>query len=198
MSQQINLYNPLFRRQQTHFSLLAMLQGLAAILAAALLLYAYAAYQVAGLTKQTEQSAARLRVEQDRLAGAASGYSPQQANELLKNEVVQLEKKADEASRLVETLRSGVVGNTTGYSDYLRAFSRQAIPGLWLTHFKLNGTQISLSGGVISPELVPGYLQKLGGERVMQGKRFSNLQMQAAKDDKYLEFTLHSTDEDQP
>jgi hypothetical protein len=105
----------------------------------------------------------------------------------------------------VDTLRSGAVGNTTGYSEYLRAFSRQVVPGLWLTGFKLTGdaAQISLRGGAVNPELVPVYIQKLGNESVMQGKTFATLQIQQPKVDAksdaksapahYVEFTLHST-----
>jgi hypothetical protein len=66
----------------------------------------------------------------------------------------------------------------------MRALSRQVVPGLWLTNFKMTGNAISLSGGVIAPELVPNYIQKLGRETAMQGKNFSNLEIKASKDTK--------------
>lgn len=199
MSQQINLFNPAFRKQQTHFSLLTMLQGLGVILAGSLLVYAYAAYQVSALDKLSGQGSRQLNEIQTNMANVSAEYSPQQANQLLQDEVQQLEKKSVEASRLVDALSSGAVGNTTGYSQYMSAFSRQVVPGLWLTGFKMSGdeAEISLSGGVIAPELVPSYIQKLGREGVMQGKSFSNLQMKSAKDSKYLEFTLYSTPTDE-
>jgi hypothetical protein len=86
----------------------------------------------------------------------------------------------------------------------MRAFARQVVPGLWLTGFKVTGdaTQISLSGGVTNPELLPAYIQRLSKESVMQGKTFSTLQMQQAKVDKldkaapaprYVEFAMFST-----
>ena len=90
-------------------------------------------------------------------------------------------------------------------SEYMRAFSRQVVQGLWLTGFKLTGdaAQISLSGGVLDPELLPIYIQRLGKEPAMRGKSFSTLQMQqhqaeAGKENKsaaarYVEFTLYST-----
>jgi Tfp pilus assembly protein PilN len=197
MSQQINLYNPAFRKQQTHFSLMTMLQSMAAVLAGSLLMYAYAVHQVSELEYQSAQGAKRLNVEQTALAGYSAGFSPQQANELLKNELSQLEKKALEASQLLELLRSGAVGNTAGYSEYMRAFSRQIVPGLWLTNFKVSGTQLSLNGAVVTPELVPAYLQKLKNEAAMQGKSFSDLQMKSGKDTKFTEFTLYSTVEEE-
>lgn len=199
MSQQINLFNPAFRKQQTHFSLPTMFQGLGLILAGALLVYAYAAYQVSALDKLSGQSSRQLNEIQTKMANVSAGYSPQQANQLLQDELTQLEKKIVDTNQSVEALRSGAVGNTTGYSQYMSAFSRQVVPGLWLTGFKMTGdeAEISLSGGVIAPELVPSYIQKLGREGVMQGKSFANLQMKSAKDSKYLEFTLYSTPTDE-
>lgn len=197
MSQQINLLNPAFRKQKSHFTLLTMLQGLALIMAGSLLMYAYAVYQVSVMEKLSAESNKRLVMEQARLATHSAGYSPAQANQLLENELQQLEKKSDEATDLLEALRSGTVGNTTGFSEYMRALSRQVVPGLWLTNFKMTGNAISLSGGVIAPELVPNYIQKLGRETAMQGKNFSNLEIKASKDTKYLEFTLYSTHDEE-
>lgn len=202
MSQQINLFNPVFLKQQKLFSLLTMLQALGLILAGSMLFYAYALYQVGELGKQSEQSSKRFNAEQARLAAYSTEFSPQKADKLLRDELQTLEKKANEASKLADSLRSGSLGNTTGYSEYMRAFSRQIVPGLWLTGFNVTGdaAQISLSGGAVAAELVPNYIQKLGSEAVMQGKSFSTLQMQPAKADekagakasRYVEFTLHS------
>jgi hypothetical protein len=116
-----------------------------------------------------------------------------------------MEKMLDEQTKMVETLKSGSVGNTTGYSQYMSAFSRQVVQGLWLTGFKVTGdaAQISLSGGVLDPQLLPIYIQKLGSEQAMQGKSFATLQMQQHKLDvnnkattaRYVEFTMYSTSE---
>lgn len=204
MSQQINLFNPAFLRQRKLFSLLTMLQGLALILLGALLLYAYARHQLAGLDAQQLQSTQQLQKTQNSLGEFTAGYSPLQENQQLQDELKQWQKKSTEAERLVEHLRSGSVGNTSGFSGYLRAFSRQVVPGLWLTDFKVTGdaASIRLSGGVTDPSLVPVYIQRLRNEDVMQGKSFANLQIQtpalAAKSDAkpgYLEFTLYSLPE---
>lgn len=207
MSQQINLFNPIFLKQRKYFSLLAMLQALGMIVAGSLLFYGYALYQVGQLGKQSEESTKRYNAEQARLARYAAEFSPQQANQALQEEVQKLEKQAAEQRDLIETLKSGAVGNTSGYSEYMRAFSRQAVQGLWLTGFSVTGdaAQISLNGGVTDAELLPVYIQRLGKENIMQGKTFSTLQMQqngpdTSKDSKavgapYVEFVLHSSPE---
>ena len=203
MSQQINLFNPIFMKQRKYFSLLTMLQALGLIIAGSLLFYGYAIYQVGELRKQSEESTKRYSTEQQRLARYAAEFSPQQANQVLQSEVRQMEKQVTDQTELIETIKSGAIGNTTGYSEYMRAFSRQIVQGLWLTGFRVTGdaAQISLSGGVLNPELLPAYIQRLGKEGIMQGKAFSNLQMQQPKVDvsqsqgttvRYVEFILHS------
>jgi len=204
MSQQINLFNPIFLKQRKYFSLLTIFQALGLIVLGSLFFYGYALYQVGQLKQQSEESTRRFNAEQARLARYTAEFSPQQANQTLQTEVWRLEKELAEQTRMVDTLKSGSVGNTTGYSQYMRAFSRQVVQGLWLTGFKVTGdaAQISLSGGVLDPELLPIYIQRLGRERAMQGKSFSTLQMQQAKTEvgkesrsavRYVEFTMYST-----
>ena len=209
MSQQINLFNPIFMKQRKYFSLLAMLQALGMIIAGSLIFYGYAIYQVDWLNRQSQENTKRYNAEQLRLASYMAEFSPQQSNQLLQDEVQRLEKQTAEQNEIIETLKSGAVGNTTGYSEYMRAFSRQVVQGLWLTGFKVTGdaAQISLSGGVLNPELLPAYIQRLGKERIMQGKTFSTLKMQQSKADegvgagqapastvrRYVEFTLYSS-----
>jgi hypothetical protein len=209
MSQQINLFNPIFMKQRKYFSLLAMLQALGLIIAGSLVFYGYAVYQVNQLSGQLEENTKRYKAEQARLASYVAEFSPQQANQLLQDELQRLEKQTAEQNEIIETLKSGAVGNTTGYSEYMRAFARQVVQGLWLTGFKVTGdaAQISLSGGVVNPELLPAYIQRLGKESVMQGKTFSTLKMQQTKVDgvagsgqapanearRYIQFTMYSS-----
>ena len=208
MSQQINLFNPIFMKQRKYFSLLAMLQALGLIIAGSLVFYGYAIYQVDQLNRQLVDNTKRYNAEQVRLANYVAEFSPKQANQILQDEVQRLEKQTAEQNEMIETLKSGAVGNTTGYSEYMRAFARQMVQGLWLTGFKVTGdaAHISLSGGVVSPELLPAYIQRLGKERIMQGKTFSTLKMQQAKADEgaagqvhpssersYIQFTMYSS-----
>ena len=209
MSQQINLFNPIFMKQRKYFSLLTMLQALGMIIAGSLVFYGYAIYQVNQLQQQSEENTKRYTSDQMRLARYVEEFSPQQSNQSLQNEVQRLEKQTAVQNEIIETLKSGSVGNATGYSEYMRAFSRQLVQGLWLTGFKVSGdaSQISLSGGVLDPESLPAYIQRLGRERIMKGKTFSTLIMQQPKADEgtgqkvvsvarpYVEFTLYSSPE---
>lgn len=205
MSQQINLFNPIFLKQSKMLSLLAMMQALGLILLGSCFFYGYAWYQVQQLTQQSIESDKRFKAGQDNLTRYTTEFSPQQANELLQKEVQNLEKQVLDQTKVVDALKSGAVGNTEGYSAYMRAFSRQIITGLWLTGFNVigNGTNIRLTGGVLRAELLPAYIRRLNSEVVMQGKSFSKLQMQQpivvapkdAKSAKYVEFSLQSEED---
>jgi len=201
MSQQINLFNPIFLKQKKYFSVVTMLQALGLIVLGSVAFYAYAAYQVAQLSRQAEETTKRYAVEQARLANYSNQFSLQRSGQMLEDELKQVEAQAKAQDLVLTTLKSGAIGNTEGYSEYMRAFARQSINGLWLTAFDItgDGAQMSLSGAVVNPQLVPSYIQRLGKEKVMRGKTFSMLQMQQPKKDgdrlvpRYVEFNLRST-----
>jgi hypothetical protein len=200
MSQQINLFNPIFLKQKKYFSVVTMLQALGLIVLGSAVFYAYAAYQVAQLSRQAEESTKRYAAEQARLASYSNEFSLQRSGQMLEDELKQVEAQAKAQDAVLTTLKSGVIGNTEGYSEYMRAFARQSINGLWLTAFDIvgDGAQMSLSGAVVNPQLVPSYIQRLGKEKIMRGKTFSTLQMQQPKKDgdrlvpRYVEFNLRS------
>jgi len=202
MSQQINLFNPVFLTQKKYFSVLTMLQALGLILLGSALFYGYALYQVAQMSKQTEEMGKRYAAEQARLVNFANEFSPQHTSQMLEQELKSLESQVAVQENLLNMLKGGAIGNTEGYSEYMRAFARQSINGLWLTAFDItgDGAQMSLSGAVLNPQLVPVYIQRLSREKIMRGKTFAAFQMQRPKSEadrpvpRYLEFNLRSTD----
>jgi uncharacterized coiled-coil protein SlyX len=200
MSQQINLFNPVFLKQKKYFSVVAMGQALVLIVLGALLFYGYALYQVRQLSAQVAEMSKRHAAEQARLTAYANEFSPQRSTQMLQDELARLEAQAAAQDKLLTTLKSGVIGNTEGYSEYMRAFARQSVHGLWITAFDIvgDGAQMSLNGGVLSPQLLPSYIQRLGREKVMKGKTFAMMQMRQPESEskravvRYVEFSLSS------
>ena len=206
MSQQINLFNEALHQPGKDFSALNMLQGLGVILFCATLFYAYTAYQATQLQQQLDEANKSLAAEQARLAGLTAEFSRQRAGLTLDQELKKVAAEAVAQREIINALKSGVIGNTKGYSAYMEAFARQSLNGLWLTGFSIDddAKQMSISGAALSPELVPGYIMRLNNEQVMRGKSFASLQMQLPKPEagkaeagkpatpQYLEFTLQS------
>lgn len=200
MSQQINLFNEGESKSGIKFSLQNMLQGLGVILFCAMLFYAYLAYQSSLLEQQLEEANKGLLAEQNKLASLNADISRQHAGLTLEQEIKKLSDELIAQREIINTLKSGVIGNTQGYSQYMLAYARQIVSGLWLTGFSIEGdaTQMSISGAALTPELVPGFIMRLNHETVMRGKTFTALQMQLPKVEaaktsaQYLEFTLQS------
>lgn len=203
MSQQINLFNSAFLKQKKYFSASAMLQSLLLIAFGSALFYGYAAYQIRELGKLSDETAKRYAAEQARLTRHMTEFSPQQAGQQLAEELKKTEARLIAQHEIIEIMKSGGMGNASGYSEYMRAFARQVVSGLWLTGFQITGdaAQISMSGAALSPELVPAYLQKLGQEKIMQGKTFASLQLRQPKPEngkmaRHIEFSLHSYEDE--
>jgi len=195
MSQQINLFNPVFMTQRKYFSVVTMLQALALIILGSTLFYGYAVYQVNSMNKQLAETQKRYISEQAKLERYKAGYSPLEAEQKLEAELNSVEARLALQHRLVVTLKNGAIGNTSGYSDYMSAFARQMVYGLWLTSFSIVGDakKLSISGAVLSPELLPAYISRLNHESVMRGKSFASLQMERVGNEGIsVEFTLKS------
>lgn len=185
MRQQVNLFQPMFRREKKVFSALAMLQVLGVVVAALLVLYGYARTQLDGLQAQaallqTQRAAAEARVED-----LAKRYPPRRPSRLLAEEVQRLKKELAGKQRVVELLRSGSLGNTKGFSDYLVALAREHVEGTWLSDIAIGrgGQTVAIAGSTLTPQLVPVYLHKLGEEAAFAGRTFSSMDLRRAKDD---------------
>lgn len=208
MSQQINLFNPIFLKQEKHFSALTMAQGLGLILLGGVLLTAYAAYQLSSLQDELKLTSAQLKLAQNQLAKVTADYAPKEKDARLETRLLRAEAEVKSLQQVSDILGKGELGNTDGYAEYLRAFARQIVDGVWLTGFTIQGAgnAISLQGSALRPELVPAYLTRLKSEPVMQGVSFATLEMQLPKPDKpagpnekppvlatYINFNLHSS-----
>ncbi len=205
MSQQINLFNPAFSKQRELFTASMLVQALAVLVLVMVSVYGYQYRQVMLLDKQIKTGATSLTQEQARLVKVAAEHAPRQKDAALEKRVAEMEQQLKGEEEVLEVLQSGRLGNTQGYSGYMRAFARQTVNGLWLTEFGIKGAgkEMLLGGRTLRPELVPAYIQRLNQEVAMQGRDFAALEMQrpkmeSASKDKplkvknYLEFRLHS------
>jgi len=199
--QQINLLNVDLQKGGKDFSLFNMVQGLVVVLLCAILFYAYSAYQMSEMKQQLEDANKKLATEQARLVEITAEFLRQRSGLTLEQELKKIEAEVAAQREIITTMKSGVIGNTKGYSEYMQAFARQTLSGLWLTGFRIEGDakQMNISGAALSPELVPGYIIRLNNEKAMRGKTFTSLQIQLPKVDaakpvttQYLEFTLQS------
>lgn len=215
MSQQINLYNPLFRKRGFSFtSAAAMLYGVGIALAVAALAAVYEDYRAREVAREAHVVDSALKQAQARRDKLIAEQAARKPDPQLQSEIAVLNAQLKGRQEVIDALKSGAVGTDSGFSEYLRAFSRQSVNGLWLTGFDIaaGGNELSISGRTLSPELVPSYLERLNQEKPMRGRQFAALRIHqpvaahepakaADKDGKgqparprYLEFTISTGD----
>jgi Tfp pilus assembly protein PilN len=180
LSQQINLFNPVFLKQKKYFSFAAMLQAILLLVIGCALLTGYAKYRVINLRKEAAASQVQMSIFDAQLAKAKIDFAPRGKSPALEAEIHKAEAEMKSLDKVFGVLQSGDFGNTKGYSGYLAAFARQIVDGIWLTGFNLAGAgnEISIQGRAVRPELVPVYMSRLKNEPLMQGKSFGALDIQ--------------------
>ena len=77
MSQQINLFNPIFLKQKRYFSAATMLQALGLVLGGMLVFYGYTAYQSGVQARVAADAARQLAAQTQQVAALTRDYSPQ-------------------------------------------------------------------------------------------------------------------------
>jgi len=179
VSQQINLFNPIFLKQKKIFTAVHMAQTLGLVAAGALLLGVYGAVKTAQLEQHASAGQAATAAAEARLAQAAKDFPPKQKSKDIEAEIVRMQGELKALRDVRSVLERGELGNTAGYSEYWRAFARQSVSGVWLTGVGVAGPgkEIALEGRALQPELVPGYIQRLTREAVLQGKTFGSLEI---------------------
>ncbi len=225
MSQQINLYNPLFRKKgfsPTSANAMLYAVGLAIACTAG-----YGVYQdsrtreAARVAQEVAQQVTEVTESRNKMVAQLELQKP---NAELAAELSQLEMRLRGRQDIVDALNSGAVGTTGGFSEFMQAFSRQTVNGLWLTGFDIAsaGNEFKIEGRTLSADLLPVYLTRLNAEKALQGRQFAALRIaqpeaapaataapaveakpeDAAKDGKgakpttprYLEFTISTSE----
>ncbi len=179
MSQQINLFNPIFLKQKKHFSALTMAQGLGMIFLGSLAVTVFARFELGSLASDAENTTRQLKSTQAQLAKVAAEYAPRQRSKQLEEEVQRAEEMLKAQRQVFDLMQRGGFGHAGGYSEYFRAFARQIVNGIWLTGFRISGSavDIELRGRALHPELVPIYINRLKQEPALRGKSFAALEM---------------------
>jgi Tfp pilus assembly protein PilN len=179
MSQQINLYSPIFRKQTKVFSATTMLQGLGLIALVIAVFYYYMSAQSSLLELRAAQSAQQLKSELERLKVYGARESPAERLKMLAERKKALEATLGTHAQALEGLKAGAFGRSEGYSGILRALARVSVEGVWLTRvqFSEDSGELSLAGRALRADLVPAYLARLRSDPALRTQEFTRLEM---------------------
>lgn len=176
--QQINLYHPIFRREQKLFSANTMVRAWAALLVLALLATGFDAWQTHDLAQALRNSTDTLKAAQARLDSAYSVFGVGRAQ----NELAALKRRERTLSRLSQFLRESRRAQV-GPAPVLLAIGASVVPDLWVTHFSLDRKKkaLILKGHSVHPSLVPVFLHRLVSQPTLAGYRFHGLSVRRRK-----------------
>ena len=178
--QQVNLYQPILRREQRLFSARAMAGALAVLGAALGIIAAFAASRAIRIERDVavviEQQAAG-----ERRLDSSAGVLEHGASlaELAANEQ---RLAAEIAGRERALTALGSEGAGVGFAARLEALARAHIEGLWLLRIVLSNGEgrISLQGATADPRRVPEFLAALRTEPGLGEVSFQSFEMRQA------------------
>ncbi len=195
INQQVNLFQPIFRKERKLLSFKVLTQACAAVLVVLLTMYGWSVQQtqqmktdLVQLKKQQTQFSTQLAEVSVRLAGMKTDTASQLALASLEQELAARQKVVAALTRVKDSYTHGV-------SNYLESFSRQAPKGVWLTGFSVQagGENLVIRGKSLRAALVPTFLQQLSSESTLSGTEFGLLQIQREKPDtRFVDFTVYT------
>lgn len=179
MKQQVNLFNPAFQPQRQVLSSGTIVLAAGAVVAAIAILALGARMETAQLRQQAASGAAQLEKREQRLAEANREFVPRGKDASLEPQLAAALAQVAAMRHVTGALARGELGDTGGFAGYFKALARQSAPGLWLTGVTVGagGAQIGIEGRTLDAAMVPGYLNRLTHEPLMQGKSFASLRI---------------------
>ena len=179
MKQQINLYQPIFRKQQKIFSAVTMLQITAFFVVVLACIYAYNVYQLKPFSRELDKTNARLEKLTQQIEIVSKNLSAKRKNSLLESEISRLTMHLENMKKVSAALSTGTFGNANGFSDQFEALARGHVDGAWLTDISIGdgGGRLAFSGKSIDPELVPIFIQRLAEAPVFKDQKFNVLEL---------------------
>lgn len=192
MLQQINLYQPVFRREAKVFSARALGQILA--LALMLVVAGYALLQLQlgrhGATRDLlETQYRRLDGQLQALGTGAGGDEPA----ALEARIRELEGRLADGVAELAGLRDEVLSRSSGFAPLLEALAQHPQEGLWLTAIRVRDGELTLDGVTLDPERLPRYLAELNAEPALRQWPLTTVQLaRRPEQPAQLHFTLRS------
>lgn len=192
MMQQINLYQPILRKQKKVFAASTLLLGNLLILGGLLLLYAYTQLQTQTLQTQYDQAVAQRSDRQVRLQQMRQQFPPRQADVSLPARLEQARLKLRQQQAMHQAVQGYDDAPQGRFSSQLRGLAQQVKGGIWLTEIRLQNGHLRLRGETGEAQQVPHLVQALSQEASFVGMTFDELLI--ARDDSSgrIVFTLSS------
>lgn len=183
MTQQVNLYQPILRRQRKVFSagtIGVLLLGFMLLMA---LLWGVERWQLEQQQENLARMQAQERATTERIVELTRALGSRTEQPALRMTVESMRREARLKRELLDRISGSELGETAGFSGALEGLGRQRLQGLWLTRIVLadGGREMRLHGNSQDAALVPRFIQQLGVEAGFQGRGFRQLRMERSE-----------------
>jgi len=177
MHQQINLYQPVFRKQEKVFSATTLLQIGGAVLLLLLIILAHAHWTLRDMNG-TAQTLEEQVNSQTRQLGALEDSRRTPDTEAVDSEIEQLRADIGQRNTLLSQFDLLVTQQKGGFANQLRALAEVHLSGLWLDGVTITEDhRVELRGLTLDARLVPLYLQKLENRKDLSETAFETVSM---------------------
>ena len=185
MMQQINLYQPMFRREKKPFSAKTMLMMTLFFIAVFAAIYSYSLHQLGTLEvtlSNLDKGTTELRTQLEKLT---KQFPAKAKSKLLAAEIARLNGELEKRQEVKTALGQHSIENKRVFSKLLESLARKHVQGTWLTKVSIQdgGEALGFEGKTYSSELVPVYIQQLSEETSFSGLAFNVLELQRSEID---------------
>lgn len=177
MHQQINFFQPVFRKQHKVFSAVTLAQIVATVAVLLLLLFVHAGWTLAGM----ESSVGNLQQQYHHLqqqVGVLKDVPRNPDTVALDKEILQLQTHIEGSGELLAHFDNLVIENQRGFHNRFRILTEQHIPDLQLEGITVDGNaHIEIRGSTRDARQVPVYLQQLSMQPGLSATAFATVQL---------------------
>jgi cell division protein FtsB len=177
VQQQINLYQPVFRRQVVVFSAVTLLKIAAMVLLLLMIILGHARWTLANMTataRTLDSQVATLNAQTQKLDKNRTGSETGS----LDNEIEQLQEDIRQRNQLLTQFGELLARRGNGFAARFQVLAEEHVPGLWLEGVTVNDAgRIELRGVTLDARLVPTYLQHLEHRKNLSATPFETVSM---------------------
>ena len=193
MHQQINLFQPVFRKQQKVFSARTLAQIAAAVLVLLLAILGHARWSLASMGRSAEALQQQHEHIRKQIEALEAAYQTPDTR-TLDAEIEQLMADIDQRNSLLVQFDQQIIQHRNGFAAQFSALAEGHMAGLWLEGITVEGDGlIELRGISLDAKLVPAYLQQLQKRQGLSTTPFETVSMQRMSADKpQIQFMLRN------
>ena len=177
MYQQINLYQPVFRKQHKVFGAATLAQILGAVLVLLMMILGHARWTLASMQASLDALQQQYTHVEDQVRGLEAALeTPDSAP--LDAEIGQLTQSIQQRKSLLQQFELLSVKHRNGFSAQFKVLAEQHVAGLWLDGVRVDESgRMEIRGTALDEKLVPDYLQKLQQQPGLSGTSFATVSM---------------------